>query len=114
MLHGDGAVRQNSDLLLEGVLVLGQRCLLFVGILVGLSTLGVLLGLATLSILLRVLVRLAIVIALFLKTLVGLLQEGDMVVERLEVDRSVDVQVAVVLDDVAERSAVVELRTTQP
>ena len=115
MLHLDGAVGQQGDLLLEGVLVLQLLLVVLRGlrilVLTGLSLIGIVggllvggLGLGGLRLLLR----------LLLEALVGLLEEGDVVVERLEVDRAVELQVAVVLDRVAQRGAVVQFRASQP
>ena len=51
---------------------------------------------------------------LLLEPIVGLLEEGDVIVERLHVEGAVEVEVTVVLDCIAERGAVVELRAAKP
>ena len=50
----------------------------------------------------------------FLETVVGLLQEGEVVVEHFEVQRAVDVQVAVAVNGISQTGTVVKLRTTCP
>ena len=139
--YGDGGIGLESHLFLEAVLLLGQRLLFeFLGFLVGIRggstllfverilvihpTLGILTILTVLGILavarvlgvLRILLVALVEVGsgLLLESLVGLLQEGDMVVERLHVPGAVDGEVAVGGDGVAERSTVFKFGATHP
>ena len=49
-----------------------------------------------------------------LETIVGFLQEGEVVVEGLHVEGAVDIQVTVRVDDIAQAAAIVALRATHP
>ena len=119
MRHGDGAVGQELHFLLEGVLVLGELGgLLFPGSRTAGHSFSVLTILAVLG------GRLAILGGGFLfrvglsdsllEALVGLLEEGEMVVERLHVERAVDGDLTIVRNGVAQRCAILLLTTTHP
>lgn len=116
VLHLDRGVRPQRDLLLKGVLVLGQVGLLLFCLLV---VFRLVLALACV---LRLLVQLrphSVGVAtgsavVLVEALVGLLEEGNVVVELHEVERSVDGERAVVDDGVAQVGAVFKLRSALP
>ena len=97
MGYGDGAVEPEGDLPLVGVLVLGQEFFFRV---------------ARISRVPRSL-RNPRIIPL-IKALVNLLEEGRVVIERLQIEGAVDVQTTVAADGIAEAGAVVELGTAYP
>ena len=119
MLHLDNGVGHQGDFLLEGVLVLGQHlCVL--------AVLIILTVFVVLTVLVASLVTgslrpapcgwflVVFLLRCLLEVLVGLLQEGYVIIERLHVDGSVDRHVAVVLNGVTQRRAVVHLGAAQP
>ena len=100
MGHGDGGIELEGNLALIGVLVFRQE--LFIG------------G-ARRARILRVPRSLRIPWTnIFSEALIGLLEEGRVVVERLQVERAVDVQTAVAANGVAEAGTVVEFRSPYP
>ena len=109
MADGEGAVGHQLQLALVGVLVLGELggFLVFSSglILTSCGTAG--------HVLLILLFRVGLGDGL-LETLVGLLEEGEVVVERLHVERAVDGNLTVVGDGVTQRRAVFLLTTTHP
>ena len=100
--HGHGGVGLEGDFLLEGVLVEGEL------LLVGGGTIGASFSGFAGFLGLRARCR------GFLESVVHLLEEGNMVIEILEIPLRVDIEVAVVADGVAERCAVVELGAAHP
>ena len=119
MLHHHLTVGHQCNLLLEGIFVLRQLGILFICLLVVSIRLCLRISLRVALLLAhrflwRLLVLLRVVGRGLLETLVGLLQEGDMVIERLHIERAVDIQVAVVRDGITQRGAIVELCATHP
>ena len=116
MLHSQGSIGCQGDFLLESILVLGQ-CLGLLGIVLGgFLCLGGFVGLGLVG---RFLFVLGVFLfrllgRCFLEAVVDLLEEWRMVVERLQIQGAVDVDVAVVGDDVAQRGSVFQIRTTYP
>ena len=103
MSHGDGGIELEGDLALIGVLVFRQE--LFIG---GARILRI-------SRILRAprIPRRAGSI-IFSEALIGFFEERRVVVERLQVERAVDVQTAVAADGVAKTGTVVEFRSPYP
>ena len=111
MLYHNLTVGYQRDLLLEGVLVLWK------GFLVLGLFLGTILRITALYLCISLLHRLGLSSRfgrLFLEALVGLLQEGDMVIERLHIERPVDIQVTVIRNGITKRGSILHIRTTQP
>ena len=100
--HRYRSVRQKRYFLLERTLVLWQF-LLFLALVV----------VAFLGVACRSFLRLSLLRSL-VKPLVSLLEEWNLVVKTLHVERSVDVQVATVADCVAQRGAVIKVGTANP
>ena len=50
----------------------------------------------------------------FFEPLVGLLQEGKVIVERLHVQRCIDVQISTAIDDITQRCAVFKFCSASP
>ena len=118
VLHDKRGVRGQSQFRLIGVLVLGQYLLLLgivLGILFILTILTSITSLTSLTSIIgfTVLAVFLLVWSLF-EAFVYFLQEGAVVIERLHVQRAIDGQVAVVLDGVTQRGAIVKCRTTYP
>ena len=95
---GEAAVRAQRQLLLEGVFVLGE---LGVGGLAGSASLTSFTSLSYFSDGLA-------------ETLIDLLEEGEVVVERLHIEIAVDVQLAIVRDGVTQTGTISQFRTTHP
>ena len=115
--HGHSGVGLEGDFLLEGVLVEGELLLVGGGTIgasfsgfSGLFSFAELSGLSGFAGFLGLRAR----CRGFLESLVHLLEEGNMVIEILEIPLRVDIEVAVVADGVAERCAVVELGAAHP
>ena len=119
MSHGNGGVGTQGNLALIGILIQGQLS-------VGRVSARLVLSLV-LSLVLRLILRL--VLALFayrfthsglgggnglLKALVGLLEEGHVVVERLHIEGTIQVEVAIAVDGITQRGAIVALCTANP
>ena len=103
MGHGDGGIELEGDLALIGVLVFRQELFIW----------GARRARRTRR--LRILRTPRIPRTnIFSEALVGLLEEGRVVVERLQVERAVDVQTTVAADSVAETGAIVEFRSPYP
>ena len=96
MGYGDGAVEPEGDLPLVGVLVLGQN------LLIGILGFRLVFSLRLTS------------GGCLAEAFVNLLEEGRVVIERLQVERTIDVQATVTADGIAEAGAVVELGTAHP
>ena len=110
--NGERRVRTQRQLLLEGVLVFGKSFLVlcrtvgFVGVVRLVRVVGFL-GVGSLFVFF-VLARLLVLRLLgyrLLETIVGFLQEGEMVVERFHIQRTVDVQLTVVGNGVTQINA---------
>ena len=91
MTHSNRGVRQQRDLLLESLLVLGQRRLFLIVLLILVLRI------------LRVLVRTRrILLRCPVEPFVGLLQERDMIIQFLQAKRSVQVELTVIGDIVTQ------------
>ena len=131
VLHFNDGIGQEFQFLLEALRILRQFLLLVIGLLIsielsGIGTIGN--GLSARLLLFRLLLacfflRLFLLLLLLLQlagtlllveAFVGLLQERHHVIEFLKVERSVEVQRAVVIDDITKRRAVLEVSTTHP
>ena len=98
MTHGNRSIRQQRDLLLESLLVLGQRRLFLVILLtLILGVLGIILGVGVPVVSLRV-----IPLWILIEPFVGLLQERDMIIQFLQAKRSVQVELTVIGDIVTQ------------
>ncbi len=109
--YGNSRIGLQGNLALVGVLVLGKDFLFRVTV-TGLTRWDSLTGWTGLT-------RLAgfprtAGTTRFLESLVGLLQEGEVVIEHLEVQRTVDVQITVACNGVSKTGTVIELRTACP
>ena len=109
--HLDSRIGQEHHFALICVLVFRERLLLLQVIFLRNLLFRVLIVLIQFHILLRCFLLLH---RLFLESFVGLLQERHMVVERFEVNRSVDVQIAIVRDCIAQRTSILQLCAAQP
>ena len=131
MLHFNDGIGQEFQFLLEALRILRKFLLLVVGFLIGIELSGVgtignglsarlllfRLFLACLFLRLFLLLLLLLQLAgtlLLVEAFVGFLQERHHIIEFLEVERSVEVQRAVVVDDITKRRAVLEVGTTHP
>ena len=131
VLHFNDGIGQEFQFLLKALRILRQFLLLVVGLLIGIELSGV----GTVSngfsaclllfclLLARLFLRLFLLLLfllqlagtlLLIEAFVGLLQERHHIIKLLEVERSVEVQRAVVIDDITKRRAVLEVGTTHP
>ena len=131
VLHFNDGIGRELQFLLEALRILRQLLLLVIGLLIGIELSGVgtvgnslsaclllfRLFLACLFLCLFLLLLFLLQLAgtlLLVEAFVGLLQERHHVIKLLEVERSVEVQRAVVVDDITKRRAVLEVGTTHP